>query len=118
MALKILLFLQRGEESTYRFYKADCIMCEKIEPEFQYAASKYDESDNVLFGRVNGYKERKIVHDLGITSFPVFKWYKKGNSTAVICVHRCPWNMRLNFILFIRHHSTMFIIQEGTDIRS
>ena len=26
-----------------RFYEPDCYMCEEIEPEFEYAASKYDE---------------------------------------------------------------------------
>jgi len=33
-------------------------MCDVIDPEFEYAASKYDESDEMLFGRVNGYRER------------------------------------------------------------
>ena len=41
-----------------RFYTPDCHMCDVIDPEFEYAASKYDESDEMLFGRVNGYRER------------------------------------------------------------
>ena len=46
----------------------------------RYAASKYDESDEMLFGRVNGYRERGIIEDLGITGYPVFKWWKKGET--------------------------------------
>eukprot|EP00619_Florenciella_sp_RCC1007_P001716 CAMPEP_0205912694 /NCGR_PEP_ID=MMETSP1325-20131115/6024_1 /ASSEMBLY_ACC=CAM_ASM_000708 /TAXON_ID=236786 /ORGANISM="Florenciella sp., Strain RCC1007" /LENGTH=143 /DNA_ID=CAMNT_0053279445 /DNA_START=126 /DNA_END=557 /DNA_ORIENTATION=- len=63
-----------------KFYTPDCHMCDVIDPEFEYAASKYDEGDEMLFGRVNGYRERDIVDELGVTGYPVFKWWKKGES--------------------------------------
>ena len=58
-------------------------MCEELEPEFAYAASKYDESDDMLFARVDGKAEPSIVKALNITAYPVFKWYNKGSAQPV-----------------------------------
>jgi len=58
-------------------------MCEELEPEFEYAASKYDESDEILFARVDGRAEPKIAEALGVTAFPIFKFYNKGSSDPV-----------------------------------
>lgn len=58
-------------------------MCEELEPEFEYAASKYDESDEILFARVDGRAEPKVAEALGVTAYPVFKFYNKGSSDPV-----------------------------------
>jgi thioredoxin-like negative regulator of GroEL len=58
-------------------------MCEELEPEFEFAASKYGESDEILFARVNGRAEPKIAEALGVQAYPVFKFYNKGSSDPV-----------------------------------
>jgi hypothetical protein len=39
-------------------------------------------SDEILFGRLNGKEEPTIAAELGVTAYPVFKWYSKGSSEA------------------------------------
>ena len=48
----------------------------------QEAAADYSEKDGVLFGQVNGYKEKAISERFGVKGHPTFKWFARGSTEA------------------------------------
>lgn len=89
-----------------RFYEPNCYMCDELEPEYAYAASKYDESDDVLFARVDGRAEPKIAEALGVTAYPVFKFYNKGSADPVRTLNKLRCLCTLNCFQRDCHLST------------
>ena len=87
-------------------------------------------SDNMLFGRVNGYRERDIIDDLGITGYslftfpeshvhdlscltryrlphilfryPVFKWFEQGNTEPVMSSPLRKFTSRMQHMISLR----------------
>jgi len=70
-----------SEFALIEFFAPWCGHCKKLAPEFEAAAKKLEDQDNVQLFTVDCTVNTKVCADFGVKGYPTLKWFKDGEAS-------------------------------------